>query len=169
MPRRTPSSKAIPPLFVLRAGEPCPQCGEGTNVFALLASGLYDGIEVHTFNDFILLKDIEYLPESVLAMLTKRCPGWRFDQEEPSEPSHLMNHCLGCGAKITDIYTHAEPGSAYYPTSPDECSNISMFLLPVEDDVSVVCGWSSGGLTDWLDYDQAKPWEALTADQFSML
>ncbi len=156
MPRRTRRSKAISPLFVLRAGERCAQCGEGINVFALLASGLYDVVEDDTFNDFILLKDIEYLP-----MLTERCPGWRFDQEEPSEPPCLMNHCLPCGAKLTDSYTHAEPGSAFYPTSPDECWNISVFLLSVEDDVSMICGWSSGGLTDWLDYDRAEPWEAL--------
>ena len=162
MPRRAPRSKAIPPLFVLRAGEWCPQCGAGANVFALLASSLYDGVEDDTFNDLILLKDIEYLPRRFLAMLTERCPGWRFDQEEPSEPSRLMNHCPRCGMKITDFYTHAEPGSAFYPTSPDECGNISMFLLPVKGEVSLICGWSSGGLTDWLDYDQAKPWEALT-------
>jgi hypothetical protein len=164
MQRRTPSSKAFPPLFVLRAGEWCPQCGERTNAFALLASGLYDGVEDDTFRDFILLKDIEYLPRRLLTLLMERCPGWRFDREEPSKPPCLMNHCLRCGAKLTDSYTHPEPGSAFYPTSPDECWNISVFRLPVEDDVSVVCGWSSGGLTDWLDYDQAKPWEAVDAE-----
>jgi hypothetical protein len=165
MPRRSHRSKAIPPLFMLRAGERCPQCGKTTNVFALLSSGLYDGVEDHTFNDFILLKDIEYLPKSLLAVLTEHCTGWRFNQEEPSEPPCLMNHCLRCEAKLTDSYTHAEPGAAFYPTSPDECWNISAFLLPVEGDISVICGWSSGGLTDWLDYDQAKPWEALAAAQ----
>ncbi|MHB1426425.1 MAG: hypothetical protein ACYC3I_24960 [Gemmataceae bacterium] len=101
MPRRTPRSKAIPPLFLLRAGERCPQCSEGTNVFAQLASGLYDGGEEGIFDDFILLKNIKYLPKR--------------------------------------------------------------FLLPVEIQVRVVSGWSSGGLTDWLDYDQAKSWEALAA------
>jgi hypothetical protein len=161
MPRRTPRSKAISPLFVLRAGEFCPRCGKGTNAFALLASGLYDGVEDDTFSDFILLKDIEYLPKRFLALLTEHCPGWRFDQEQPSEPAYLMNHCHRCGAKLTDSYTHAEPGSAFYPTSPDECCNISVFLLPVEDEVSLECSWSSGGLTDWLDFDEAKPWESL--------
>jgi hypothetical protein len=163
MPRRNLRSKAISPLFVLRAGERCRQCGEGTNAFALLASGLYDGVEDDTFNDFILLKDIEYLPKRFLALLTERCPGWRFDRVEPSEPPCLMNHCLRCGARIADSYTHDAPGSAFYPTSPDECWNISVFLLPVEDEVSMVCGWSSGCLTDWLDYDQAAPWKALAA------
>jgi hypothetical protein len=139
MPSRTRRSKAISPLFLLRAGERCPQCGERTNVFALLASGLYDGAEDDTFDDLILLKNIQYLPKRFLAMLTERCPGWRFDQEDPSEPSCLMNHCLRCGAKITDSYTHTEPGSAFYPTSPDECWNISVFLLPVEDEVSLEC------------------------------
>ena len=169
MPRRTPLSKAIPPLFLLRAGERCPQCGEATNAFALLASGLYDGGEDGIFDHFILLKNIKYLPKRFLAMLTEHCPGWRFDREEPSEPACLMNHCLRCAAKLTDTHIHAEPGSAFYPTSPDDCRNISVYLLPVEIQVRVVCGWSSGGLTDWLDYDLAKSWEALAADPSPML
>jgi len=62
MPGRKPRSKAFPPLFLLRAGECCPDCGEGTNAFALLASGLYDGPEDGTFSGPLLLKDIERLP-----------------------------------------------------------------------------------------------------------
>jgi hypothetical protein len=38
----------------------------------------------------------------------------------------------------------------------------------VEDDVPVICGWSTGGLTGWLDYDESKPWEALAADHSQM-
>lgn len=163
MSSRTPRSKAFAPLFLLRAGECCPECGEGTNVFALLASGLYDGPEDSSFSDPLLLKDIERLPRRLLDLLTPHCPGWRFDRDDPSEPPYLMNHCHHCAAKLTDSYIHAEPGSAFYPTSPDECWNISAFLLPVEDDVSLVCCFSSGGLTDWLDYDEAKPWKTKAA------
>jgi hypothetical protein len=36
-----------------------------------------------------------------------------------------------------------------------------VFLLQLEGDVALDCSFSSGGLTEWLDYDQAKPWEAL--------
>jgi hypothetical protein len=161
MPRRPPTSKAIPPLYLLRAGETCPQCGQGTNVFALLASSVYDGVEEYTLPVVLLLNGIETLPPPVLDMLQQRCFGWRFDHERHGEPSYLMNHCLCCGAKLADNYLHAEPGSAFFPTSPDECWNISMFELPVEEEVPLRCGWISGGLTDWLEPEQAKPWQAL--------
>lgn len=58
MPRRSRQSKAFPPLFVLRAGESCPECGEGS-----------------TFDDMVLLQDIDYLPRHFLALLTARRPG----------------------------------------------------------------------------------------------
>jgi hypothetical protein len=38
-----------------------------------------------------------------------------------------------------------------------------VFRLPLEDEVTLGCGWSVGGLTDWLDYDHAQPWGALPA------
>ncbi len=83
-----------------------PGLRRGTNAFALLASGLYDGAEGSTFGDMVLLKDIDYLPA--------RCPGWRSDREDKPEPSYLMNHCLRCGAKLTDWldYDHAQPWGA---------------------------------------------------------
>src|SRR5712692_10283949 len=102
--RRLLQSKAFPPLYLLRAGESCPRCGKRTNVFALLASGLYDAVGDSSFNCLLVLKDIESLPKRVMALLKERCPGWRFDQQYPSEPPCLMNHCLRCGARLTDYY-----------------------------------------------------------------
>ncbi|MHB1425661.1 MAG: hypothetical protein ACYC3I_21035 [Gemmataceae bacterium] len=163
MPRRTSLSTAFPPFYVLRAGESCPKCGQGTNVYGLLSFGLYDKPQDERFDGPLLLNHIERLPQRILNLLTQRCPGWRFDCEKPSEPSYLMNHCLHCDAPLSDFYTHGEPGSAFYPTSPDECWNISVFQLPVEDDMAVDCSFSAGGLTDWLDFDRAKPWETPAA------
>jgi hypothetical protein len=74
-----------------------------------------------------------------------------------------MNHCLHCGARLTDDYTQGEPGSAFCPCSKEECWNISTYRLPVNEDVPLVCTSSVGGLTDFLDYDHAEPWEALAA------
>jgi hypothetical protein len=162
MPRRSPTDIAYPPLYVLRAGEWCPACGEGTNAYALLAAALYERSEDDTFPGPLLLNHVERLPKRILALLAGRCPGWRFDREDDSsEPPYLMNHCWHCDAKLTDCYTHGEPGSAFCPASLEEGWNISVFLLPVEAAVPLVCSWSAGGLTEWLALDEAQEWEAL--------
>lgn len=160
---RTPQSKASPPLYVLRARETCPGCGKASNAYALLAAGLYDALEEDSFASHILLRNIEHLPTHLLARLTERCPGWRFDRDDAAAPAYLMNHCRHCGAKLTDYYTQAEPGAAFYPCSKEDCWNISTYRLPVNEAVSLVCTWSIGGLPTFLDYDHAEPWEALPA------
>ena len=115
MARHTLTSTAFPPLHVLRAGAACPDCGRAAGAYALLSSGLHDGVEDGTFGGLIVLTDIRSLPRGVLALLRERCPGWRFDQEGPSEPPYLMNHCLRCGGQLADRHLHAGPGSAFYP------------------------------------------------------
>ncbi len=98
MPRLR-KSRAIPPLYVLRAGECCPRCGQGTNVYTLAAAGLYDAPDDSTFDGFIILKDIETLPKRMLALFQGRCHGYYFDHKHASDPPYLMNHCLRCGAQ----------------------------------------------------------------------
>jgi hypothetical protein len=109
----------------------------------------------------LLLKDIERLPARFLALLAQRCPGWRFDRAEDYATPTLMNHCRQCGAALTDFYTHAAPGAAFYPTRPEDCWNITAFALPVTEDVPLDTTFSVGGLTEWLELSKAEPWEAL--------
>ena len=153
---RRPTSRAIPPLYVLRAGECCPECGAGTNVYTLAASGLHDVPQDATLEGFLVLTHIESLPKRLLALLKERCTGYGLDREAWSESPYLMNHCQ-CGAKLTDHYVHAEPGSAFFPTSPEECWNISLFTLPVSKEMPLRCSWTAG-LGDLLDLDKALPW-----------
>lgn len=150
-------SKAFPPLYLLVAGETCPACGQATNVYALMADSLYDASEDGTFPGPLVLKDIERLPGHTLALLRPRCPTWEFDKEQTDQSQYLMNHCHRCTAKLTDFYLHAEPGSAFYPCGPDECYNIDLFAIPETSPVPLVCAFTAGGLTEWLDYDAAKP------------
>src|ERR1043166_3824109 len=97
-----PTSKAFPPLYLLRAGETCPSCRQGTNVYTLVASALYDEPEQDHFDGPLVLTDIQKLPKRLLTLLAKRCRRYYFDREAPSDIPYLMNHCLRCGAKLTD-------------------------------------------------------------------
>jgi hypothetical protein len=142
---------------VLRAGETCPACGEGTYVYALVAAALYHAPEEDTFTGPLVLKDIESLPRRVLALLEQHCPGWRLECQDSTQSPSLRNHCQHCGAVIPDQSLHAEPGSAFCPTSPADCLNIHAFAVPAHDPVPLVCSCTAGGLTDWLELDRAKP------------
>jgi hypothetical protein len=157
MSRRASTSTAIPPIYVLRAGETCPACRQNTNVYALAAAGFSDDPEDEPSLQCVVLKHINHLPKWHLAVLREHCPGWRFVREEPTALPYLMNHCLRCDAPLTDRYLHAEPGSAFFPCGPDECWNISVFVLPADGALSLRCSWTAGGLTDWLDFEAAQP------------
>jgi hypothetical protein len=104
----------------------------------------------------VVLRDIEQLPKSTLAPLL-RCHGWAFDREGPGQPLYLMNHCQRCLAQVTDRYLHTEPGSAFFPCTPDDCWNISLYEVPAAGPVPAVCSYTLGGMTEWLDYSEAKP------------
>lgn len=154
---RAPTSKALPPLYLLEAGETCPACSEATNAYALVATAFYDAEDGGTLENPVVLHSIERLPKRTLARLLLRCPGWELEREHPGQPLYLMNHCHHCGAQLTDLYLHREPGSAFVPCSAEECWNISLFMLPDTVPVPVLCSYTIGGLPEWLDYAKAKP------------
>jgi hypothetical protein len=169
---RDPKSTAHPPLYLLRTTDSCPGCGKPTPVYALLASSFYDGYERGTYDNAIL-EYIERLPKPFLRRLQERCPTWGFDREDSSVTryamnpgaTYLINHCQHCEVPLPDFYLFGEPGSPFFPTDEDECENIGVYLLPEEEDISLVAASivDAGGLTDWLNYDNAKPWEELPA------
>ena len=70
-----------------------------------------------------------------------------------------MNHCYRCRGQLTDHYLHDEPGFAFFPTSPEQCRTICLFALADEfsHSVPLVCSWTCGGLTDFLDYRHPRP------------
>jgi hypothetical protein len=152
-----PRSRAVPPLYLLRAGACCPHCGEANNVYALAASGLYDAREEDDlFEGLFLLTYVEDLPARWRRPLMARCPRWRFDREGDGRP-YLMNHCRRCGAQLPDRDIHGHPGTAFAPGSPDECWNITRFALPGDEEIRLICSWSTG-LADMLDAIKAAPW-----------
>jgi hypothetical protein len=152
----TPKSKALPPIYLLRAPETCPECGVASNVHSLAAAGLYDASDRQSFNGFIVLTHVEYVPPRVLSLLADRCPGWYFDREGTGAP-YLMNHCRGCGVGLSDHFVHGDAGAAFSPCSAAECWNISLFTLPVSEETPLVCSWGIG-LGDLLDMGKVQPW-----------
>ena len=151
--RHTPL--AHPPLYVLRTVAYCPSCGTPGHVFTLGCSAFRDADWDEEVEDFFFLQYIESLPEPVLKLLTKNCPGYFPDREEPAGTPYLMNHCP-CGAKLDTDYLHGDVGAAFWPDTPEGYGHFELFLLPVGEAIPVKCSYGAGG-GDYLDCDNARP------------
>src|ERR1700733_2696287 len=89
------SSLAMPPLYVLRTVDYCPECRQAMHVYTLGCVAYQDasfGSEEPIY-DFHFLRQIESVPQSVLRVLKRKCPGYYLDRTEPEETPYLMNHC----------------------------------------------------------------------------
>lgn len=155
----TPRSWAKPPLCVVKSSQCCPECGTAAPVYTLACPALYDPGERHTFEKFMVITHVTYIPNDILTLLEERCPTWRFDTEGPIEPSYLMNHCR-CGAKLDDGCLHGDYGGAFLPQSWREARKIRLLSLPSaggREKIPLVCEWVLG-LGRFLDFGQAEPW-----------
>jgi hypothetical protein len=109
---------ARPPLSVLRTVTLCPECGRATRVYALGCAGFREAGDSVFVDAFFFLHHIRSLPAEVSGMLRVIAPGYRFDTEERSGMSSLMNHC-GCGARLDDDFLHGDAGAAFFPDTPE--------------------------------------------------
>lgn len=147
-------SRAIPPVYLLRCPERCPECGTVFHVYALAAAAFYDGYDDDTFADFTLLTHIRSLPASVTDLLKRHCPSFRFGSQEGMEVQEMLNHCA-CGAMLNDHDTQGDVGAAFFPISTFEARNIKLYRLPIDEPFPLECSWSIG-IGDVLGSDQAE-------------
>jgi hypothetical protein len=149
-------SLALPPLYVLRTAERCPECGETIHVYTLGCAAFRDAEDLHPVEDFHFLRCTESLPDQVLALLKARCPGYYLDHTEEGEPPYLMNHCR-CGARLDDDYLYGDVGAAFWPDTPEGYRRFKLFRLPIEEAIPVESSYMLGG-GEYLDTDHAEPW-----------
>jgi hypothetical protein len=149
-------SLAIPPLYVLRAAERCPECSQAMHVYTLGCSAFHDAEELGPVDAFHFLHLIHSVPEPVLNLLKDRCPGYHFDRTEPQETPYLMNHC-DCGARLDDDYLHGDIGAAFMPGTQEGYEDFELFRLPCEEAIPVECSYTVGG-GEYLDTEHAGPW-----------
>jgi len=151
---------AVPPIYVLRTAEYCPECRNPMQVYTLGCAGYEETRDPTPTDLFHFLRSIESLPEPVLKRLKAKCPRYFLDREEGSgEPPYLMNHC-GCGAKLGDDYLHGDVGAAFFPDTADGYRDLKLFLLPVDEPIPIVSSFSIGG-DECLDFYNVKPWADL--------
>ena len=150
------ASIAFPPLYVLRAAARCPECREALYVYSLGCAAFRDADEGHTLEQFHFLRLVSSVPEQVTALLKKKCPSYFLDKEEYSEQRYLMNHC-NCGAQLDDDVTHGDIGAAFVPATPEGLGHITLFRLPIDDEIPIECSYILGG-GEYLNVAQAEAW-----------
>jgi hypothetical protein len=147
---------AAPPLYLMRAAERCPECGEAMHVYTLGCTGYHERGEHQAVDLFHFLREIESVPADILALLQAKCPGYFYDRTHGDEPPTLMNHCR-CGGKLDDDYLHGDVGAAFFPDTPDGYAAIRLFTLPVDEPIPIVSSFMIGG-DEFLDFGKAEPW-----------
>jgi hypothetical protein len=151
-------SLAIPPLYLLRTADRCPECGRAMHVYTLGCTAFHDREDSRPVEEFHFLRMIESVPDNLLALLRTKCVGYYPDREDKGKWCYLMNHCR-CGARLDDDYLHGDVGAAFWPDTPDGYESIKLFLLPVDEPIPVVTSFSLGG-GEYLDIEAAAPWGA---------
>jgi hypothetical protein len=149
-------SLAIPPLYVLRTADDCPECGKAMHVYTLGCSAFCDADGNEEVEDFFFLRVIRSVPEDVLKLLKPRCPNYFLDHTEERERPYLINHC-DCGAMLDDFFLHGDVGAAFMPDTPEGYSNIKLFMLPIDEAIPVESSYTLGG-DEYLDFDDVADW-----------
>jgi hypothetical protein len=152
----TGPSLAMPPLYVLRTPYYCPECNESLHVYTLGCAAYHDREDSRPLEDFHFLRMIQSLPDSVLALLKPKCPGYFYDRDATYPHPYLMNHCP-CGARLDDDFVAGDVGAAFWPSTPDGYRTIRPFLLPVDEPIPIVTSYMLGG-GEYLDLYHAPPW-----------
>jgi hypothetical protein len=155
------STLALPPIYVLRTAERCPDCGRAMHVYTLGCHAFRHDDDPYPVNVFHFLRRIERVPEKLTAMLKAKCTGYTLDTTREGETPYLMNHCT-CGAKLDDDYLHGDVGAAFFPDMAYGYEAMKLFRLPIGDAIPVTSSWTIGG-DERLDFEAVEEWEALDA------
>jgi hypothetical protein len=137
-------SLAMPPLYVLRTTDCCPECGKAQHVYTLGCAAFHDAQDRHPIEEFHFLHTIRSVPEPVLDLLKAKSPGYYLDHTEERETPYLMNHC-DCGARIDDDYLHGDVGAAFWPDTPEGYRRFKLFRIRIDDPIPVECSYTLGG------------------------
>jgi hypothetical protein len=149
-------SLAVPPLYVLRTGCRCPECGKANYVYTLGCTAFHDAEEGSMVEAFHFLRLIRSVPEAVTELLKEKCPHYFLDQEHRSERRYLMNHCR-CEARLDDDLLHGDVGAPFWPDTADGFGYIKLFRLPIAEAILIECSYAIDG-GDYLNVAQAEVW-----------
>jgi len=95
-------------------------------------------------NELCLLSGIEYLPDDILKYVTTRVPTFKLTYSKTVQGRYFANTCPSCGMLSGDFHLHSEPGAPFFPTSPEEASELYITEVPYNAPAKVIAGLHFG-------------------------
>lgn len=140
--------RLFPPLLLLSATTSCWHCKAAFTAVALGAHAIEeDGQamgEVTETDDMFIIRELDVIPEALLAELTARNPSYRRQHSNTVGGAYYANTCPDCDRLTGDHFLHAQPGGAFFPTSTAEAAAIRVERLQFPEPVLVGGTWGYG-------------------------
>lgn len=149
-------SLALPPLYVLRAADYCPQCGRAQHVYMLGCAAFHDAEDRRQVDAFHFLRRVESIPQPILTLIKTKLPSYYPDRDHEGESPYLMNHCR-CGAKLDDDFVCGDVGAAFWPDTPEGFEAFRILKLPMKNPIEIVCSYTIGG-GEYLNFANTWAW-----------
>lgn len=140
--------RLFPPILLLSAAASCWHCKAAFTAVALGAHAIEDDGEamgeVTETDDMFIIRELDVMPEALLAELTARNPSFRRQHSNTVCGSYYANTCPECDRLTGDFFLHAQPGGAFFPTSTAEAAAIKVERLQFPEPVLVGGTWGYG-------------------------
>jgi hypothetical protein len=143
-----PNLRLFSPLLILSARAKCWHCiGEltavGLGAHALEEEGEVEGNVAET-GDMFTIRELDVLPDDVMAELVARNPGFKRQHSNTAGSSYYGNTCPHCGKLTGDFYLFAQPGGAFFPTTEADAAGIKVERLAFPEPVAIGGSWGYG-------------------------
>lgn len=136
------------PLLLLSATTSCWHCKAPFTAVAVGAHAIEDDGEamgeLTETDDMFIIRELDVMPEALLAELTARNPSYRREHSNTVGGSYYANTCPECDRLTGDFFLHAQPGGAFFPTSTAEAAAIKVERLKFPEPVLVGGTWGYG-------------------------
>ena len=90
-----------------------------------------------------ILTNISEMPESIFQHITTAHPRYRKHPSRTAGQTYYANICE-CGANFGDFYLHSEPDGAFFPTTEEQATQMTVSALPFEGVFDFHCSYSQG-------------------------
>lgn len=100
----------------------------------------YDMGEWQTHGYRGTVSNVRDMSTQVTSQIRRFTQDFKLAYSRAAGTGYFMNHCQHCTAKLGDFFMHCEPGGAFFPTSPEQASKITLFRVSERFDSN--CGVS---------------------------